>query len=114
MICWKRSLLDLAGSIPEFFLEGIGKRTQAIVAHMPRRFLYCGFLVPNQFMGSFQSFVLKVFEYRYAKKFSGIVGNSFYSIFDKEWSKVIKRRDTRRNLNYVTSTKKKAYGGKFS
>ena len=43
-----------------------------------------------------------------------IIGNSFYSIFDKEWTKVLKRRNTRRNLNYVTSTKKKAYSGKFS
>ena len=43
-----------------------------------------------------------------------IIGNSFYSIFDKEWTKVLKRRNTRLNLNYVTSTKKKAYSGKFS
>ncbi len=69
---------------------------------------------PQTVAGQMVSVFAAIFGSFYLSMPLTIVGNSFYSIFDKEWSKVIKRRNTRRNLNYVTSTKKKAYSGKFS
>ena len=69
---------------------------------------------PQTVAGQIVSVFAAIFGSFYLSMPLTIVGNSFYSIFDKEWNKVLKRRNTRLNLNYVTSTKKKAYGGLFS
>ena len=59
---------NLTGAITKFFSEGVGKRTDTIVAHVPGSFLHGEVFLTEQLVGALQALVLQVFEDGYAKK----------------------------------------------